>query len=145
MYRELLTPYFKENLYASLQEPCPEAQIRKAEQAVGLPFPKELKDLLCETNGDHWLLLSADEIAENACLNRKCFEEAEEDEKALWEPLNHLLLFAANGCGDYYGYLFSDDGSAKPGIYMWEHEDFQYKKVAKDIVDLIKKYYNNEV
>lgn len=131
MYRELLTPYFKENLYASLQEPCPEEQIEKAEQAVGLPFPKELKDLLCETNGDHWLLLSADEIAENARLNRKCFEEAEEDEKALWEPLNHLLLFAANGCGDYYGYLFSDDGSAKKAFICGSMRTFSIKRLPK--------------
>lgn len=145
MYRELLTPYLKEYTYAVLQEPCSEETIRETEKAVGLPFPEELKTLLRETNGDRWLLLSADEIAENARLNRKCFENAEVDEKALWEPLKHLLFFAANGCGDYYGYLFADDSSVKDGIYLWEHEDFRYKKVAESIAELIRKYYNNEV
>ena len=72
MYRELLTPYLKEYTYAVLQEPCSEETIRETEKAVGLPFPEELKTLLRETNGDRWLLLSADEIAENARLNRKC-------------------------------------------------------------------------
>ena len=145
MYRELLTPYLKEYTYAVLQEPCSEETIQKAEKAVGLPFPQELKTLLRETNGDRWLLLSADEIAENAHLNQQCFENAEDDEKALFEPLKHLLLFATNGCGDYYGYLFTNDGSVKDGIYLWEHEDFRYKKVAESIADLIRKYYNNEV
>ena len=145
MYRELLTPYLKEYTYAVLQEPCSEETIRETEKAVGLPFPEELKTLLRETNGDRWLLLSADEIAENARLNQKCFENAEVDEKALWEPLKHLLFFAANGCGDYYGYLFADDGSGKDGIYLWEQEDFRYKKVAESIAELIRKYYNNEV
>lgn len=83
MYRELLALYLKEYTYAALQEPCPEENLQETEKTVGLPFPQELKTLLRETNGDRWLLLSADEIAENARLNRQCFENAEDDEKAL--------------------------------------------------------------
>lgn len=95
MYRELLTPYLKEYTYAVLQEPCSEETIQKAEKAVGLPFPQELKTLLRETNGDRWLLLSADEIAENAHLNRQCFENAEDDEKVLFETFYSLPPMAA--------------------------------------------------
>lgn len=144
MYRELLAPYLEKYTYAALQKPCSEEILRETEKAVGLPFPQELKTLFRETNGDRWLLLSADEIAETAHLNRQCFENAEDDEKALFEPLKHLLLFATNGCGDYYGYLFAD-GSVKDGIYLWEHEEFRCKKIAENIAELIRKYYNNEV
>ena len=46
----------------------PGEEIAQAEAAVGYPFPEELKALLRETNGDHWLLWSAREIMENAKL-----------------------------------------------------------------------------
>lgn len=30
-------------------------------------------------------------------------------------------------------------------IYIWEHELFEIREVAKDLIDLIKKYYNDEI
>ena len=62
MYRELIKKLIEGHNWAKLQEPCPENEITKAEEYVGFIFPEELKALLRETNGDHWFLLSAEEI-----------------------------------------------------------------------------------
>lgn len=59
MYRELLEKLIKDHTWTKLQDPCPEQEIAAAEEYVGFSFPEELKALLRETNGDHWLLLSA--------------------------------------------------------------------------------------
>ena len=68
MFRELIAQCVSESgaEYAYLEPSCPEDEITQAENAVGYPFPEELKALLRETNGDHWLLWSAKEMVECA-------------------------------------------------------------------------------
>ena len=63
MYRELLEKLTAGNQWANVQEPCPEEEIQRAEEYVGFTFPEELKALLRETNGDHWFLLSGEELS----------------------------------------------------------------------------------
>ena len=145
MYRELIGQLIKEHHWAKLQEPCPEKEIKKAENYVGFPFPEELKALLRETNGDHWLLLSAEEIISNVKRNREIMAEYFEPDE-FEEKVNRFVYFASNGCGDYYCYRVLENGKTDTSaIYIWEHELFQTREVAKDIPDLIVKYYNNEV
>ena len=145
MYRELIGQLIKEHHWAKLQEPCPEKEIKKAENYVGFPFPEELKALLRETNGDHWLLLSAEEIIDNVKRNREIMAEYFEPDE-FEEKVNRFVYFASNGCGDYYCYRVLENGKTDTSaIYIWEHELFQTREVAKDIPDLIVKYYNNEV
>ena len=70
------------------------------------------------------------------------FLEAEEFE----EKVNRFVFFATNGCGDYYCYrVLSNDETDTTAIYIWEHELFEIREVAKDIAELITTYYNNEV
>ncbi|MBR3966071.1 MAG: SMI1/KNR4 family protein [Clostridia bacterium] len=64
MYRELIEKLIVGHNWAKLQEPCSEREIKEAEDYIGFEFPEELKDLLRETNGDHWFLLSAEEIVD---------------------------------------------------------------------------------
>lgn len=146
MYRELLNELIQNHDWAKLQEPCPEKEIKKAEKYVGYPFPEELKALLRETNGDRWLLLSAKEIMENVERNRSILGECFDDAEEFSERVGRYIFFATNGCGDYYCYRILPDGKADTtAIYMWEHETFDCLIVAKDIRDLICKYYNDEV
>lgn len=145
MYRELIEKLIENNKWAKLQSPCPESEIEKAEKYVGFKFPDELKALLRETNGDHWFLMSASEIMDNVKRNREIlaeFLEADEFE----EKVNRNIYFATNGCGDYYCYRILENGKADTSaIYIWEHELFEIREVAKDMADLIIKYYNNEI
>lgn len=145
MYRELIAEAIKNNDWAKLQEPCPEKEIKKAEKYVGYDFPEELKALLRETNGDHWLLMSANEIVENVKRNREIMAEYFEADE-FEEKVNRNIYFATNGCGDYYCFrVLADDTVDTTAIYIWEHELFEIREVAKDIPDLIAKYYNDEI
>lgn len=145
MYRELLEKLLKEQPYAQLQEPCPEEEIAEAERYVGFAFPDELKDLLRETNGDRWLLLSAKGMMEHVKMNREIYPEfLEPDEFA--EKIDRHVFFASNGCGDYFCYRVLPNGETDASaIYIWEHELFEIRKIAKDMVELITKYYTGEI
>lgn len=144
MYRELIAELTKNNEFVEIQPPCPEKEIEKAEKAVGYPFPKELKVLLRELDGDKYLLLSAKEIIKQAKLNREIQEEYSDEEFA--KDLDKFIFFAENGCGDYYCYHADFDGMIdETAIYIWEHEEFCYKQVAVNMEELITRYYNDEI
>ena len=145
MYRDLIGELIKGHSWAKLQDPCSEDEIIKAEKYVGFIFPEELKTLLRETNGDHWFLLSADDIIKHVKTNREIFPEYLEPDE-FEEKVNRFVYFATNGCGDYYCYRVLENGGTDiSAIYIWEHELFEIREVAKDISELITKYYNNEV
>lgn len=145
MYRELLSELIQRSNWAKLQEPCSENDIAKAEKVVGYTFPDELKALLRETNGDHWFLLSAQQIIEIVENNRNILSECFEPDEYL-EKVDRHIFFATNGCGDYYCYRVSENREVDTSaIYLWEHEEFETRYVAKDIKDAIIKYYNDEI
>lgn len=145
MYRELIQKLTDGHRWAKLQAPCPENELAEAEQSVGFTFPEELKALLRETNGDHWFLLSAKEIINHVKTNREIFPEYLEPDE-FEEKVNRYVFFATNGCGDYYCYRVLPNGETDTSaIYIWEHELFEIREAAKDIADLIIKYYNDEV
>ncbi len=145
VYRELIERFIDGHTWAKLQAPCPEKEIKDAEKYVGFTFPEELKALLRETNGDHWLLLSAEEMVSNVKRNREILAEYLESDE-FEEKVNRFIYFASNGCGDYYCYRILPNGETDTSaIYIWEHELFETREVASDIADLITKYYNNEV
>lgn len=146
MYREWIAERIQDHDWAKLQEPCSEREIEKAERYVGYTFPEELKALLRETNGDRWLLLSAKEIIENVERNRSILAECFDDVEVFNEKIDRHIFFATNGCGDYYCYRVLPGGEADTtAIYLWEHETFERHIAAKDIPDLIARYYNGEV
>lgn len=145
VFRELIGKLIEGHRWAKLQLPCPESEVEKAERYVGFAFPEELKALLRETNGDHWFLLSSDEIINHVKTNREIYPEYLEPEE-FEEKVNRFIYFATNGCGDYYGYRIQSNGKPDTSaIYIWEHELFEIREVAKDIPDLISKYYNDEI
>ena len=80
MYREFIEGFIRGHRWAKLQAPCPENKIEEAERYVGFAFPDELKNLLRETDGDNWLLMSADQIMHKVKLNREILADAFDDE-----------------------------------------------------------------
>jgi len=144
MYRELILELTQDNEYVKIQPPCLENEIDNAEKVVGYPFPKELRALLRELNGDKYLLLSAKEIVEQAKLNKEIQEEYSDEEFA--KELDRFIFFATNGCGDYYGYHADSDGVLdETAIYIWQHEDYCWKQAATNMRELITRYYNDEI
>lgn len=145
MYKELIEKFTKGHNWTRIQEPCSENVIKEAEEYVGFDFPDELKTLLRETNGDKWFLLSAEQIISNVKTNREIFPEYLEPDE-FEEKINRFVPFATNGCGDYYGYRVLENGNTdSSSICIWEHELFEIREVARDISDLITKYYNDEI
>lgn len=138
MYRELVGPYAAEIQWVKIEKPAREKEISKAERVVGYSFPPELRVLLLEMNGDHWLLLSTDQIIEITKLTRQGL--AEDD------GIERHIFFATNGCGDYYCYNVSPSGKVdSSAIFLWEHESNETKRVASDVKELIERYYHDEI
>lgn len=152
MYRELITELTKDNEFVKLQPPCPDGVIAEAEKVVGYPFPKELRALLHETNGDKWCLLSAEAMIENVQMNREIwlplFEEDYSNEEYI-DKVDRFIFFATNGCGDYYCYRVEADGVPnEDSIYIWEHEylgEKCWKRVAGSMSEFITRYYSDEI
>ena len=153
MYKELVLKLSKGNKWVKVQPPCSDDEISKAEKFVGYAFPEELRDLLREMNGDGWLFLSLEEIIENVKLNRKVFLELFESDYSKEDYMNRVdrfIFFATNGCGDYYCYRVFPNGVVDEStIYIWEHEELGeeccWRPVARDIKELIERYYNDEI
>ena len=139
MYSELIRRLSQGRSRAEVQPPASPGDVRRAEEAVGHPFPAELRALLSEMNGDKWLLFSAEQIAETAELNREYLRECYED-------IERHIFFAGNGCGDCYGYNVGADGSVEEDrIILWLHETNETVPVASSITELITRYYHDEI
>ena len=133
LYKELTG----QHEYIKLNPPATQKQILDIEKLLGNKLPVDLKELLLEMNGDSWLIFSTDQIIETNLSARKlnCFM-----------PLDCLLFFGGNGCGDYYGYpITSQDGVRDDNVFMWEHEYDNRTRIAINLEDTIKKYYNDEI
>lgn len=123
--------------YINLNPPASQEQITNVEQALNIELPYDIKELLLEIDGDNWLIFSTEQIIETNLAVRKlgCFM-----------PLDCLLFFGGNGCGDYYGYpITHEDGVRGDKVFMWEHEDDSRICKARSLEDTIKKYYNDEI
>lgn len=133
LYKELTS---KHN-YIKPNPPATQKQIFDAEKSLGNRLPADLKELLLEMNGDSCLIFSVEQIVDTNLSVRKldcCM------------PLDCLLFFGSNGCGDYYGYpITSQDGVREDNVFMWEHEYDNRIWKANNLEDTIKKYYNDEI
>lgn len=153
MYRELILQISQGNRWVKIQPPCLEEEIKAAEEAVGHPFPRELKELLQELNGDSWCLLSAQQMIENVERNRTILLPLFRDdfsEKEYLDRVDRFIFFATNGCGDYYGYRADSNGLVNSStIYLWEHEDIGepccWRPVASSLTGFITRYYKGEI
>ena len=98
-------------------------QVAKAEEAIGIPLPDELKSLLLESDGVQANLGSrviwscAELVKQN--LELRGFEAFRE----LYMPFDHLLFIGDDGGGDQFAFAIHANGEiAKHDIYRWDHE-----------------------
>ncbi|MEL7622700.1 MAG: SMI1/KNR4 family protein [Clostridiales bacterium] len=123
--------------YIKPNPPAAQQQILDAEKLLGNELPADLKELLLAMNGDGCFIFSVEQIVDTNLSARK-FD---------WcMPLDCLLFFADNGCGDYYGYpITPQDGVRDDNVFMWEHEYDNRIWKANNLEDTIKKFYNDEI
>jgi hypothetical protein len=80
-----------------INPPASDVEIQKLKDSLG-EIPDDLIVLLKELNGDDCVFLSAKDIIETNMMLRT------DPGFDVFMPLDCLLVFAHNGCGDYYGY-----------------------------------------
>ena len=114
MYLELVNSYKTTRKYGEDIKPRPpvsETQIAGAEARLCTRFPKELRAMLLEMDGDCDFLLSLEEIIEyNEAMSSGRFAEA--------KP----LFVATDGSGGLYGYAVKDGGAESSRLVFWDHE-----------------------
>ncbi|MEM5770924.1 MAG: SMI1/KNR4 family protein [Bacillota bacterium] len=133
LYSELL----KDHDYIKVNPPATKQQIDIVEKELGNTLPSDIKEFLSEMNGDSWFVFSAEQILEN---NLSC-----RDLHAYCMPLDCIVFFAGNGCGDYLGYPVTSEGVRSDRVYLWEHETDDRIWKANDLEDAIRKYYHDEI
>lgn len=142
MYIELLKQYaahldsVKFNPAATVSEVC------EAEKRLNVIFPDELKKILFEVNGDNFLLWSLNQIVKDNLDLRSINPNIIEPELF---NFSEFLFIAENGCGDYYGYRIDNGSIQSTSIYVFEHEEYTAKIVARDVAELIKLYYQDQI
>ena len=136
-WKSLLEQFVKDTPHAKLNPPATKQQIDEVDRKLNIRIPDDLRNLLKQINGDSYLLFSTEEIISTNLSVR---------ELGFYMPLDCLLFFAGNGCGDYYGYpITREDGIRDDHVYLWDHECDDRTWVAKNLEDTIRKYYNGEI
>jgi hypothetical protein len=129
VWSEFVANLTKHNKYVKIQPPAAQEDIQLLKSKYG-NIPSELTDFLLELNGDNDCMLSVARIIEtNDFMRSSAF--------ACFMPIENLLFFAGNGCGDYYGYAISGDGIESRRIFMWHHETDDRVYVANCLKDAI--------
>lgn len=142
MYIELLKQYGSNNIGFKIQSAVTKSEICAAEKMLNTTFPNELKELLLETNGDNYLLLSLNQIVSNNQDFRNLNPSIIEPELF---KFSEYLFFATNGCGDYYGYKINNNAILSTSIFIFEHEEYCSRIVADNIAELIRLYYQDMI
>ncbi len=131
-----LLKHISKNEYAKINKPCSTAKIKSVEKQLGIQFPESLVSLLLTIDGDGWFLMSASEIFEDNKSLRKL---------DCYMPLDSLMFFARNGCGDYYGFPIIK-GEIKPdNIYFWDHGLDSRTWCESSLENLIDKYCDGKI
>jgi len=134
---ELFNEITNTHEYCKPNPPATIEQISKVEKTLGNKLPADLKELLLCMNGDDWLIFSTEQIIETNIEVRKM---------DFYMPLDCLLFFGGNGCGDYYGYPITREmGVRHDNVFIWSHESDDRMWRANDLEDIIRKYYNSDI
>ena len=123
--------------YIAPNPPATQAQIDEIETALGNKLPGDLTELLLEMNGDNWFVFSTEQIIQINLSLRELNE---------FMPLDGLLFFAGNGCGDYFGFPVTSDGATKADcVFLWDHESDSRILIAGSLEETIVKYYGEAI
>lgn len=128
-WKELIRRYYDDAIF---EEPATENQIRKAEKALGVQLPEELRSVLLLSNGVTdggmsviWPL--------KKIISNNHFYRTDADYRELFMPFDHLLFFADASNGDLFAYAILAGEIRKPDVFAWNHEDDSRKWVAPSL------------
>jgi hypothetical protein len=118
----------------SFNRPADKSDIEECGKALGVELPKQLTDLLLESNGIQGeyglrLLWTVDQITET----NKTFRTTAVF-KEIYKPFDSLLFFADAGNGDQFGFSIIDGQVKSDDIFVWNHEDDSREWVAPDLL-----------
>ena len=142
MYIEILQQYMANFEGLKFQPAVAEDDITEAEMRLNILFPNELKNLLCEINGDNFLLWSLDQMIKENLELRSMNPKIVEPERF---DFSNFLFFATNGCGDYYGYKVENGKILSTSIFVFDHEEYVARFVAANVLQLIELYYTDRI
>lgn len=142
MYIELLKQYAVHLNSVKFHPSATASEVCEAEKRLNVLFPDELKALLFEVNGDNFLLWSLDQIVKDNMDLRSINPDIIGPELF---NFSEFLFIAENGCGGYYGYRIDNGSIQSTSIYIFEHEEYTAKIVARDAAELIKLYYQDQI
>jgi hypothetical protein len=106
-----------------LNAPARPPEIRDAETKLGVAFPKELKELLRQSNGlIDWyggtFVWSAKDIVRRN-LEMRTYRRF----RKLYMPFEPLLFFGDEGNGDLYFFAILDGKIRNGSVFRWDHEN----------------------
>lgn len=112
-----------------LGTPATAASIAEFEKGIGHAMPDEFKQLYSEYDGfgtlregeTAWFFLPIAKLPELAAQVRDWFQETHP------EIAKRFVPFVDWGNGDASGYVFSESGVPEPGIFMFEHESYEFE------------------
>lgn len=113
-----------------LGSPATAVSIAEFEKTVGYSMPEEFKTLYSEYDGFgttregevEWFFLPLSKLPGHATEVRDWFQETHP------EIAKRFVPFVDWGSGDASGYLFSESGVPEPGVFMFEHESYEFEK-----------------
>ncbi len=113
-----------------LGSPSNAATIAVFEKTVGYSMPEEFKALYSEYDGFgttrkgeiDWFFLPLLKLPGHAAEVRVGFQQTHP------EIAKRFVPFVDWGNGDSSGYVFSESGVPEPGIFMFEHESYEFRE-----------------
>lgn len=131
-WRELVTLRYPARSFAAGASP---ESLARAESALGVQLPDDLRALLSETDGIEGeygfglgLIWTAARIASENLAFR-----AQPDFRALYMPFEPLLFFGDAGNGDQFAFTILEGVIRRPDVFAWNHEDDSRTWVAPDL------------
>ncbi|MBQ4116332.1 MAG: SMI1/KNR4 family protein [Clostridia bacterium] len=147
MYKKLIenSRYYINNPgNVKFKAPCTYEAIDSMESEIGYELPESLKSFLCETNGDGCLMYSLEDIRTEIEYNRTLLVHLCKTFEDYLDKIERFIAFASNDVGDSFGFRVLPDATVDDSlVYMRSYDNLMdYVVVAKDIPDLISRYYN---
>jgi cell wall assembly regulator SMI1 len=126
---------------AHFREPAAQEAIKSVEASLGHPLPRELRELLNETDGiegEHGpgLLWTAQRIASDNLSFRPNTEFAD-----LYMPFAGLVFFADAGNGDQFFISLSGNNE----VYAWDHESDSRTWVAATVLGYLEGWMRGDL
>ncbi|MEU8960003.1 SMI1/KNR4 family protein [Streptomyces sp. NPDC048518] len=131
MWRQSVQEVFPD---AGLREPVEASRIAEAETRLGRALPRDLEQLLLESNGvlGHFhvdTVWTIDQIVEQ---NLRFWSD--EALAQLYMPFDALMFFGDNGGGDQFAFVHKPQ---RPDVFVWEHESDSRRWVATNLRDYL--------